>query len=362
MSVDSRSDNENLLAENACVLGMVPSLVQDLYYWETTLEMLYQVIKVNINDSELDSELKTYWESFYQSLNEQVEELSVVEKEKSMSKDMLAIDENKSIMLTFLLGTIFIKALEILSRQDSIVVKVHSNQSHEEKLVLVQEYMRGIFPQEIPISITVLHSENYEPNEKDLESFQKQKELKLIELKKLVETIEQQVPKLILSRDKLFSKLELNLKEPPSHVHEDELEDNEQEQPHEENKREYIVDLKSWYCSCNTYQLQHTGVPGSHPEHEQQYEPNSPNPNQYPISLTQLLSTQPYPTTLSNLLQASNVPTKHASLLPLCAHLLAVLIGAWNQPTITKRHNQTLSLHGRDPVQDHSNSSLYTVK
>lgn len=80
------------------------------------------------------------------------------------------------------------------------------------------------------------------------------------------------------------------------------------------------VDLKCWYCSCSEYQRQYAGVSPLHPEGTSAVQPLSATADI--VGDTQNL--------VVRILLGSHLQSRHKSPLPICSHLLALMICAYN--------------------------------
>lgn len=153
-------DDDFLLQENSAILSILPLLIQDLFHWESHLEILLKFLQNQIEASEVLEESQTIQ---LQAIYSQIQEIS----EKGMvenchQKDVLVIDENKSILLAFTFGRAFADALSILSDPRNINIVVYCEEGTDENLVneLGANYLQGKFESTgsnacLPISVKV---------------------------------------------------------------------------------------------------------------------------------------------------------------------------------------------------------------
>ncbi|CUM54994.1 unnamed protein product [Debaryomyces tyrocola] len=363
-------DDDSLLQENSAILSILPLLIQDLFHWESHLEILLKFLQNQIEASEVLEESQTIQLQAIYSQIQEIAEKGIVEN--SGQKDVLVIDENKSILLAFTFGRAFVDALSILSDPKNIKIVVYCEEGTEKSLIneLGANYLQGKFESTgpnacHPIGVKVVQVKQIRERSKarvskkrvaeigqrladlDLEKMLHNAGLTINDAGELITipkstSILKNIPADTLNPSALFSansdertRLQKELDEAVA------------------TKRElHAVDLKSWYCSCDEFQACY--VPQTRPD----ILDNDSN-TRCPISPDDTLSTpaglhmmdahdliakchdNPITRYFRSLLPQNQ--TKHLSTLPICCHLLALSIAATNSPH-THRYFTILSL------------------
>lgn len=352
-------DDDFLLQENSAILSILPLLIQDLFHWESHLEILLKFLQNQIEASEVLEESQTIQ---LQAIYSQIQEIAEKEMvENRHQKDVLVIDENKSILLAFTFGRAFADALSILSDPTNINIVVYCEEGTDENLVneLGANYLQGKF-ESIgsnachPISVKVTQVKQIRERSKARVSKKRMAEIgqrlahlnlekmlhnagltindagELTTIPKSTNSLEN-IPANTLNPTTMFSansderiRLQKELDEAVA------------------TKRElHVVDLKSWYCSCDEFQAAY--VPQATPDTL-----DNDSDTHCPISRDDTLFT---PTGL-HMMDANDLiakchdnpitsyfrsllphnQTRHLSKLPICCHLLALSIAATNSP------------------------------
>lgn len=363
-------DDDSLLQENSAILSILPLLIQDLFHWESHLEILLKFLQNQIEASEVLEESQTIQLQAIYSQIQEIAEKGIVEN--SGQKDVLVIDENKSILLAFTFGRAFVDALSILSDPKNIKIVVYCEEGTEKSLIneLGANYLQGKFESTgpnacHPIGVKVVQVKQIRERSKarvskkrvaeigqrlahlDLEKMLHNAGLTINDAGELITipkstSILKNIPADTLNPSALFSansdertRLQKELDEAVA------------------TKRElHAVDLKSWYCSCDEFQACY--VPQTRPDIL-----DNDSDTRCPISPDDILSTpagrhmmdahdliakchdNPITRYFRSLLPQNQ--TKHLSTLPICCHLLALSIAATNSPH-THRYFTILSL------------------
>lgn len=258
--------DDELFAPNSSLLVIVPLLIKDLFYYEELSRLLSRFLQ-----SAVGGQLQTRIESLNPALK------------------LLAVVEDKSVMLTLMLGKLFIEAFEMLMDK-CVQFEVYVGDA-QNKHLLVQNYLSGDFNAKVPILVTAKQkrSPSKRANQEPMDVVRHR--VLLNELARLEDG------------DQEASPLDFGLYEV------------------------FLVDLKSWYCNCDEYQDQMADNSDNHPEADRK------EMGEILLeSIEEIISQSSGASkTLLDILTSSEIPTRHKSPLPLCSHLLAVIICSYNR-------------------------------
>lgn len=291
--------------------------------------------------------------------------------ENCHQKDVLVIDENKSILLAFTFGRAFADALSILSDPRNINIVVYCEEGTDENLVneLGANYLQGKFESTgsnacLPISVKVTQVKQIRESSKGRVSKKRMAEigqrLAHLNLEKMLHnaglTINDAGELTTIPKSTSILNIPTNTLKPTTMFSANSVERTRLQKELDAavaTKRElYVVDLKSWYCSCDEFQASY--VPQTTPDTL-----DNDSDTHCPISPYDTLSTpaglymmdtddliakchdNPITRYFRSLLPHNQ--TRHLSKLPICCHLIALSIAATNSPH-THRYFTILSL------------------
>ncbi|CAH2354919.1 hypothetical protein CLIB1423_19S02608 [[Candida] railenensis] len=261
--------DEELFAPNSSLLKIIPSLIKDLFYYEESSRLLSRF---------LQSDVSGLTQQRIEGLNPALRSL--------------AIDEDKSVMLTLMLGRLFIDAFEML--MDKCVEFEVCVEEIENKGELVQNYLSGDFNSKVPILVTAKQKMSPFPSSKRVNE----------------EPIDAVRHRVLINE---LARLEAG--------------DQEASPPDFGIYQVFSVDLKSWYCNCDEYQDQMADNSENHPEAYRKEK------GEFSLKSMEEIISQSRGASglLLDILTSSEIPTRHKSPLPLCSHLLAVIICSYNR-------------------------------
>mmetsp|Transcript_476 Transcript_476/g.561 ORF Transcript_476/g.561 Transcript_476/m.561 type:complete len:381 (+) Transcript_476:2540-3682(+) len=355
---NSINEDDTLLQENSAIFSLLPLLIQGLFHWESHLAILLKFLQNQIEESEVLDESQTIQ---LQAIYSQIQEISKREVTKhSNQNDVLVIDEDKSLLLTFTFGRAFMDALSILSDSNNINIIVYCEEGTDKDLVneLGVNYLQGNFESTgpgafYPISVKVTQVK------------QVREQTKLRVSKKRMAEIGQRLAYLDLERMLNNAGLTINdagelttipkstntLKESDSQnlFLRSSANSDERIQLQKElneavaTKRELnIVDLKSWYCSCEEFQASYVSSQDQSYQLEnwRDFDHTTTTDDTFPtLSPLRMIDADNliakfYDNQITRYFR-SLLPqnqTKHLSTLPICCHILALSIAASNSP------------------------------
>lgn len=116
--LESSNDGELLMERNASILIMLPSLLQNLFFLDYNSRALLRYFEFN---DRLEGDDKN---ENYLQLKLQVEVLVNGKKIANDKQEAVTVDQNKTILMSFLLGSCYNEALEILSNKDNVNIEI----------------------------------------------------------------------------------------------------------------------------------------------------------------------------------------------------------------------------------------------
>lgn len=368
---NSINEHDSLLQDNSAILSILPLLIQDLFHWESHLAILLKFLQNQIGESEVLDESQTIQ---LQAIYSQIQEISEKEVAKNKKQnDVLVIDEDKSLLLTFTFGRAFLDALSILADPNNINVVVYCEEGTDKELVneLGANYLQGNFGSTgtgvfHPISVKVTQVKQVRERSKTRVSKKRLAEisqrLAYLDLERMLSnaglTINDSgelttIPK-STSTLKVFQSNTLTPFSRSSDNSDERIRLQKELIEAVATKRELnVVDLKSWYCSCEEFQASYVSSPEQPDQLENCREPGCTTiaddtfPTLSPLrmidadNLIAKFHDNQITRYFNSLLPQNQ--TKHLSSLPICCHLLALSIAATNSP-YTHRYFTVLSL------------------
>lgn len=324
-----------LCQKNAAVLTMLPLLLQDLIRAKTPYEALISLLQQELDDSWTDTDRSKEIKSLLQQVNERKSELT--NQHRSF---IPVLNEDKSLLLLFTFGEIYLDAIKIAASSGAITVNVYSSLplTEQEATGVANNYMSGKDYSEGNKKEALVIAKVTEPGiatkskKRRHERFPSEPETPLIyDLKALLQIL----------GISFNSRGEINVhpgNDAPTLTNLLSVQQAEEESRSlltvPTTSHGFVVDLATWYCTCTTYQrfyseqdLSHTSPDAFNTKSASTYLPamvaSSELLKDARVSGSNIITKLLTPT-------RSECETKHLSRLPICAHLLAVLIAAAN--------------------------------
>ncbi|CUM65552.1 uncharacterized protein PRCAT00003198001 [Priceomyces carsonii] len=313
--VESDTLFQSLMHKNSLTLNVLPSLLKDLYRHESSLQSLKSYIEDQISCQTNKTE-----RTRLENLQNQLIGLS---SQLLESTDVPVIDENKSIILTLMYGSTFTECLKILDGRRIHFHVCDENNSRDEQEV-VKSYLQNLVLLEateenlICIKVKNYDVEREEPIRNTRPGNSLINSLEYFELRRLVENAG-----LIFDKTGSLAIPPVSLKSRQVDKSDETTSPQSFKRYKRNNQGEYTqdhaVDLSAWYCSCDDYQRYYTS---SIPD---ELELNMLSYQELTAKYTTLASGEDI---IDKLLERSTV--KHLDPIPICSHILAVLIIAYN--------------------------------
>lgn len=352
----SNSDfDETALQDNFGVLILLPSLATGLFTLRPRIDVLQNLIEeensfLQTIDGSSDVEI--------QAIREQAVHISLNNEDHSAGETSLCIDAEKSLGLSLLFGDIYSRALAVLSSPSNVNVMVFSRlgQEPQDLQELGAKYLAGEFdglfrqdetsPEDYIITVRVTQQHRMEMDHRRKVSLKKaakiRKELIQLELEE------------ILHRAKLSQKESYQSTGSRQHMHEigkrrSELE-LELNSDFSISQESHVVDLKTWYCTCTEYQMCYTrsfALANTEEQASDLESSNLPTITQVSpytkglkmVAANELIKGEPnYVSKFFTGMKNKNT-TKHLLQLPICCHLLAVVLVSANMNEHSKLHS-----------------------
>lgn len=347
--------DETALQDNFGVLILLPSLAVGLFTSKPRIDVLQNLIEeensfLQTIDGSRDVEI--------QAIREQAVHISLNNESHSAGESTLCIDTEKSLGLSLLFGDIYNKALALLSSPSNVDVMVFSRLGKEPQdlLELGAKYLAGEFddlfkqeetsPEDYIITIRVTQQCRTEIDHRRKVSLKKaamiRKELIQLELEE------------IIHRAKASQEEVRQSTGSGQHMHEIEKRRSELELELNSGFSIYqvshVVDLKTWYCTCTEYQMCYTRSFTLYHAEEKASDPASPElPTTKQVSLytkglkmvavNELIKGEPNCVSKFFTRIKNQKNTKHLQQLPICCHLLAVVLVSANMNHHSKLHS-----------------------
>lgn len=351
----SNDFDETALQDNFGVLIMLPSLAAGLFTSKPRIDVLQNLIEeensfLQTIDGSSDVEI--------QAIGEQAVHISLNNESYSAGETSLCIDAEKSLGLSLLFGDIYGRALAVLSSPSNVDVLVFSRLGQEPQNLqeLGAKYLAGGFdglfkqdetsPEDYIITVRVTEQRRTELDHRRKVSLKKaariRKELIQLELEE------------ILHRAKVSQKETHQPIDSDKHMHEIEKRRSELELELNSgfsiSQVYHVVDLKTWYCTCTEYQMCYTRSFTLDHTEEQAADPATPNlPTTTQVSpytkglkmvaANELINGEPNCVSKFFTGMKNKNTTKHLKQLPICCHLLAVVLVSANMNQHSKLHS-----------------------
>ncbi|ABN66633.2 predicted protein [Scheffersomyces stipitis CBS 6054] len=323
---ENLESHHQLLNHNSGILNILPSLLEGIIVQESP----YSVLMRHLNQTMLTNssvELR--------QLRNKVISLTSEGKDVSSSPTLTRIDKNKNVMLTLTFGETYLNAIEIVSQDwqwmEVEVLGIEARKfDHIRKRELVLQYLsRMQKPPELDsclLKITVKQKIAY-PGKKTTQLRLQQEQELLKELHEL--ELRQMLQKVGLDYDgdgvlRKVSESEDNEKFTDTKYISKRVSEIKKVLEPDSFTRQNLVDFENWYCNCEEYQECYL-------ESEQDAIPRKI------ISPNQLLSLYGAAESETGRLQNSKLtemlrkcPTNLVDPIPLCSHLVSVLMVALN--------------------------------
>lgn len=330
-----------LLQENAAIFSILPLMILGLFHRESHEVVLQKFLQDQISIAqELDDDRSSKLQAIISQVNEA---LTAISKLGHSEKSVLVIDENKSVLLSLTFGRTFSDALDILSNPDNIEANVLCEDSTAENIQhVVSNYMQGKFESgdmNLPIAVKVNQKKstgttrNRLSKNKDAEIRER---ISYLELEQMLHN----VGLTITDTGELAAKpkiVQTQFVPPPDHsseaiAHELKLLQLQLDDGIATTSDLYLVDLKSWYCSCEEYQACYVPTEPENNAYAPDY--NSPDLQLQMVPVDRLIAKNLH-NSITHLFRGPqpHAQTNHLSTLPICPHLLAVVIAAVNSTT-----------------------------
>lgn len=347
MSEANSRDKKFLFQENSAIFALLPLVGRGLFREKQKENPYLKMIAKQVHSVENTRSIPILREK-----STKVHDiLSVAGKRLLEQKKEASLDENKSLLLSMTFGRTYLEALDILSYKESIRVLVYSKMHLDEPLVkeIGTRYLEAQFEllrshQARPVvmvkvtlsTLNCPHTANQSTiSAAENEIVQRidflQSELVLQEMGF---SLTERHNKLVLletqGEDTFFRQSCL------AEIDTLQKELEKKKSKHLVTREESIVDLKSWYCSCNAYQ--HCYL-----QNYQKYTPAAENDllegslkalSFFVKDASQMVANAA--TNKENLVARflcalpPEIQTKHLSTLPLCPHLLALVLALAN--------------------------------
>ncbi|KAK6454147.1 uncharacterized protein RJT20DRAFT_20 [Scheffersomyces xylosifermentans] len=317
--------HEQLLARNSGLLQLLPSLAEGLFLTETPYNALLK---------HLEQESSNAFNLEVQELRKKVVALTDGGTNVAESKEgLIQIDEDKNIVLGLTFGTTFLEAMAIIAEEhECIQVDVRGKPEVKDKQELeglIQEYLKTLkVPRELQkcfLKFTV--------NQRIASNGQKRRRTQMKEMdntEKLVFTkelndleIRQMLYKVGLSYNNEGSLIRagdiaLDTDDSYKKFTEPRIQQlREKLVPNATTTEHHMVDLRNWYCDCNEYQECYGHDEGRI------------------LDVESLLASYSGPNPVMNLF--TECPSRILDPVPICCHLLTIVIIACNGGVLGKR-------------------------
>ncbi|KAK6464917.1 hypothetical protein DFJ63DRAFT_97911 [Scheffersomyces coipomensis] len=297
--------------QNSNIVELLPSILHNLFYKQTKLDNFtrYLQSKYDFESQYLLTKLKDVNESSYNQLNDN----------DNNNNTLVKLDNDKTLLLGYLFGNVFIDAMNIVNEDSSIEIKILKRGNDINSNDIVEQFMKDQhFNHPLFFYVNQLSSPNSTISSKSQKLAQSlREELLELEYKQYLhdleidrfgsEEIEQ---KNIMRQSQINQELKsiYSSNTNQNHSNNDQTDDKHINQSNMFNPDKNYVDLKNWYCDCQQYQQCYN------------------NDGQI-ITSTKLIakfnsSDQSNP--IINVLR--QIPSHLLDPLPMCSHLLSVLI------------------------------------
>ncbi|CCE79418.1 Piso0_001479 [Millerozyma farinosa CBS 7064] len=352
----SSSDfDEAALQDNFGILILLPSLATGLFTLKPRIDILQSLIE---EENSFLQRIEGSSDVEIQAIREQAVHISLNNENHSAGETSLCIDTEKSLGLSLLFGDIYTRALAVLSSPSNVDVMIFSRlgQEPEDLQELGAKYLAGEFdgrfkqeetsPEDHIITVRVTQQCRTEVDHRRKVSLKKaakiRKELIQLELEE------------ILHRAKISQMGSYQSTSGHQHMHEIEKRRSELESKLNSGfsicEVSHVVDLKTWYCTCTEYQMCYTRSFASDNTEEQTSGPASPNlPTITQVSpytkglrmvaANELIEGEPNCVSKFFTGMKDKNTTKHLSSLPICCHLLAVVLVSSNMNQDSRLHS-----------------------
>lgn len=356
MELPTKGDSINqdaLLDDNASIFSILPLLIHDLFHWESHITILMKYLLDQMVSSEvLEESQAIQLQAIYSNVQELVNKGIVGHNDQ---QDVLTIDEDKSILLSFAFGRTLSDATSILSDPRNIEIVVHCPDGTSDELVHKQagDYLKGKYEGPAhsacyPISVKVTQlkpagtrSRTRVSRKRDAEIRQRLAHLDLEELLHNAGITIDASGELTTSANAVSSSINLedDNRVASANVEEKNLLLRELAEGVTTKTVQNVVDLKSWYCTCDEFQACYVSQTQESLEDKGLYHSDNKTASAcfLPGFGTQMMHAEHLTAKfLDNAITRyfrSLLPenrTKHLSPLPRCCHILALAIAAEN--------------------------------
>ncbi|CCE88702.1 Piso0_001479 [Millerozyma farinosa CBS 7064] len=351
----SNDFDDTALQDNFGVLVLLPSLAAGLFTLKPRIDVLQNLIEeensfLQTIDGSSDVEI--------QAIREQAVHINLNNENHSAGETSLCIDAEKSLGLSLLFGDTYGRALEVLSLPSNVDVMVFSRSGQEPRDLqeMGAKYLAGDFdglfkqeetsPEDYIITVRVTQQRRTEMDHRRKVSLKKaakiRKELIQLELEE------------ILHRAKVSQREMQQSIGSFQHMHEIDKRRSELESELNSgfslSQVSHVVDLKTWYCTCTEYQMCYTRSFTSDHTEEQELDPAShslPTATQVSpytkglkmVAANELIKGEPNCVSKFFTGMKNKNTTKHLQQLPICCHLLAVVLVSANMNQHSKLHS-----------------------
>lgn len=323
---ENLESHHQLLNHNSGILNILPSLLEGIIVQESP----YSVLMRHLNQTMLTNSLVEL-----RQLRNKVISLTLEGKDVSSSPTLTRIDKNKNVMLTLTFGETYLNAIEIVSQDwqwmEVEVLGIEARKfDHIRKRELVLQYLsRMQKPPELDsclLKITVKQKIAY-PGKKTTQLRLQQEQELLKELHEL--ELRQMLQKVGLDYDgdgvlRKVSESEDNEKFTDTKYISKRVSEIKKVLEPDSFTRQNLVDFENWYCNCEEYQECYL-------ELEQDAIPRkiiSPNQLLSLYGAAELETGRLQNLKLTEMLR--KCPTNLVDPIPLCSHLVLVLMVALN--------------------------------
>lgn len=283
--------------ENSSVLLLLPLLLENLFGYENQLVNLTKIVE--------SCRLNVRWKIIQERLNELPPHIWL---------ELLSIDEDKAVLLAFMLGSMFAESVDLLVSRRLVVLVYNSDC----KQVEIDRYFQGQFNRKVPVIL------RFKPPTTTRTQGPK---LVISQLQKLSDLHKEVAPQILSVIEEIRQEDELSRKpEREQQKDGDDARDADDGEDAAESTFDPSLliscDLKSWYCSCEEFQNQTAGISSNHPEGSEC--------GSSELFSVEKLTNGSVNEKLLKILNSPFIKTKHKSPLPICCHLLSILIISFN--------------------------------